>query len=132
MPLPPIINLKCGNCGAKVQHVEDCGCWQRCSCGWLREKNTFCRNPATTRCSGKVLYGVWNRRMRAYVPKDFMAEAEKFVPVLHSQWKHRKKGHIYSIAKIEYDRVYLQAHTKGARSTWKYTPLVPFDYECAG
>lgn len=133
MPLPSIQNLKCGKCGAAVQRVEDCGCWQVCSCGWTCEKGTFCLNPNTTRCSNKVLYGVWNRSLRAYVPKDFMADAEKFVPVLHSKWRHKKKGFVYSIVEIDEKgwRVYLRplVPTKGARSTWKYTPLVPFDYD---
>lgn len=48
-----------------------------------------------------------------------------------SQWKHRKKGFVYRVTELRplKDEVYLQAQTKGARSTWKYGPLVPFDYE---
>ncbi len=48
-----------------------------------------------------------------------------------SEWKHRKKGFVYRVteARPAKDEVYLQAQTKGARSTWKYGPLVPFDYE---
>jgi len=48
-----------------------------------------------------------------------------------SRWKHRKKQRVYSVTQVNEakNEVYLQAETAGARSTWKYRPLVPFDYE---
>ena len=50
---------------------------------------------------------------------------------LGSEWKHRRKGFIYRVTELRVfkNEVYLTALSKGARSTWKYAPLVPFDYE---
>lgn len=36
-------NLSCTICGSKG--VGTCDCWTKCSCGWLYEKGTACRNP---------------------------------------------------------------------------------------
>lgn len=68
----PLTNMTCCKCGkaAPDGNPEACGCWEKCSCGWLNEKGQFCRNPATKRCSGKVNYGQWDRSARAYVPRQ--------------------------------------------------------------
>lgn len=68
----PLMNLKCCKCGAtaSISDPEACGCWEKCSCGWLNAKGAFCSNPKTMRCSNKLKYGKWDRRLRAYVPNE--------------------------------------------------------------
>ena len=49
---------------------------------------------------------------------------------LGSVWKHKKKGSLYRVTQVQHDgQVYLEAQSKGSRSTWKYAALVPWDYE---
>lgn len=59
-------DMRCTTCNAKA---GTCGCWERCTCGWHNVRGTFCRNPETIRCSGKLLYGAWCRSCRVYHPK---------------------------------------------------------------
>jgi hypothetical protein len=47
-----ITDLVCTLCGQ-----PSCDCWERCTCGWTTERGTPCRNPNTTKCSTKQLYG---------------------------------------------------------------------------
>jgi len=35
-------SVHCVKCGAKM---EECDCWEKCSCGWTKEKGKFCNNP---------------------------------------------------------------------------------------
>ena len=52
------------------------------------------------------------------------------VSLLGTVWRHKKKGGIYRLTQIDNrDNVYLQAETKGCRSTWKYNVLLTWDYE---
>lgn len=46
-------------------------------------------------------------------------------------WRHKKKKSVYCIDKIREGRneVYLRAISAGSKSTWKYLPLLPFDYD---
>ena len=49
---------------------------------------------------------------------------------LGTVWRHKKKGGIYRLTQTDNrDNVYLQAETKGCRSTWKYTGLLTWDCE---
>jgi len=49
-------------------------------------------------------------------------------------WRHKRKKHLYRLEQTRMFRggldVYLHAETKGARSTWKYSGLLEYDYEC--
>ena len=47
--------MKCCKCGADA---GKCDCWTECSCGWSAEKGQPCNNPATTRCSTKLKFGL--------------------------------------------------------------------------
>lgn len=50
--------------------------------------------------------------------------------LLGTVWRHKKKGGIYRLTQTDNrDNVYLEAETKGCRSTWKYTGLLTWDYE---
>lgn len=50
--------------------------------------------------------------------------------LLGTAWRHKKKGGIYRLTQTDNrDNVYLQAETKGCRSTWKYNGLLTWDYE---
>lgn len=51
--------------------------------------------------------------------------------MLGTTWKHRRKGGIYRITQIRDNTgdVWLEAQSKGCRSTWKYVGLIHFDYE---
>lgn len=53
----PLTDLRCTKCGE-----SKCDCWVRCSCGWYAEKHKPCRNPNTTRCSTKLMYGKRQRK----------------------------------------------------------------------
>lgn len=51
--------------------------------------------------------------------------------LIGTTWKHRKKAGIYRITALDEKKqeAYLSAQSKGCRSTWKYIPLLSFDYE---
>ncbi len=49
--------------------------------------------------------------------------------LLGTVWRHKKKGGIYRLTQAKRDSVYLQAETKGCRSTWKHQGLLTWDYE---
>ncbi len=56
-PIEAMINaaVTCNKCGTKG--FGNCDCYEQCTCGWIAERGTPCRNPATKRCSTKVKYG---------------------------------------------------------------------------
>jgi len=43
--------VKCG-----TQDIGNCGCYERCSCGWWADAGKPCHNPDTTKCSTKLKY----------------------------------------------------------------------------
>jgi len=52
---------------------------------------------------------------------------------LHSRWRHRKKGTLYRVTLIKGDEIRLvpEPFQKGrVRSLWKWSSLLPLDYEC--
>jgi len=53
---------------------------------------------------------------------------------LGSRWKHKRTGREYRVTQINQNRddIYLECESKGGRSTWKYIPLLPWDYELIG
>jgi hypothetical protein len=55
---------------------------------------------------------------------------EEIQALLGTRWQHKKKNGIYRVTEIkDGDTVYLTAETRGSRSTWKYAPLLPWDYD---
>lgn len=36
------VDWKCGICGGPA---GECDCWEKCPCGWWREKGKPCNNP---------------------------------------------------------------------------------------
>lgn len=40
--------------------------YEHCSCGRWNNKECVCQNPATTRCSMRVNYGVYNRKTKRW------------------------------------------------------------------
>lgn len=61
-------SVHCIKCGKKG--IGTCDCWEQCSCRTWNEPGTFCRNPKTTRCSGKIKYGRYDRKLKRYLPRD--------------------------------------------------------------
>lgn len=57
----PLRDLRCTKCNAPA---GTCDCWVVCSCGWSAEKHKPCGNPATTRCSTKLMYGPKKQKRR--------------------------------------------------------------------
>jgi hypothetical protein len=51
--------------------------------------------------------------------------------LLGTLWTHKKKGGVYRLTQVspKKSEVYLEAQTKGRRSTWKAECLLTWDYD---
>jgi hypothetical protein len=56
--------VSCTKCGTKG--IGKCGCFERCSCGWLAERGKPCGNPQTRACDTRLRYGKYNRRTKRW------------------------------------------------------------------
>lgn len=54
-----------------------------------------------------------------------------YAHLLGTRWRNKRSGHEYIVTEIRPRdaMVYMVGDTKGSRSTWKYAPQLPFDYE---